>query len=142
MASWFTIQEVSRRTRLSEPTIRYYEKIGLIGVVARDDSSGHRRFTTQTVETIESLACLRAAGMRVEDMRRYLALLGQGNAAAAEQRDLFTQHARRLAGEIEQLKLRLEYLERKSEMWDARARGDDAAELRAIESVIRIARKF
>jgi MerR family transcriptional regulator, copper efflux regulator len=38
-----TIRDVSRRSGLSEPTLRYYEEIGLIGPIARDESSGHRR---------------------------------------------------------------------------------------------------
>jgi MerR family copper efflux transcriptional regulator len=39
-----TIEAVSRRSGLSEPTLRYYEEVGLIGPIARDDSSGHRRY--------------------------------------------------------------------------------------------------
>jgi MerR family transcriptional regulator, copper efflux regulator len=39
----FTIQDVSRRSGLSEPTLRYYEEVGLIGPIDRDASSGHRR---------------------------------------------------------------------------------------------------
>jgi len=38
-----TIQDVSRRSGLSEPTLRYYEEVGLIGPIARDARSGHRR---------------------------------------------------------------------------------------------------
>jgi MerR family transcriptional regulator, aldehyde-responsive regulator len=38
-----TIQQVSRLTGLSEWTLRYYEKVGLIDAVARDESSRHRR---------------------------------------------------------------------------------------------------
>jgi DNA-binding transcriptional MerR regulator len=37
-----TIQDVSRRSGLSEPTLRYYEQVGLIGPVERDESSGYR----------------------------------------------------------------------------------------------------
>jgi hypothetical protein len=39
-----TIQDVSRRSGLSEPTLRYYETVGLIGPIARDARSGHRRY--------------------------------------------------------------------------------------------------
>jgi MerR family transcriptional regulator, copper efflux regulator len=31
----FTIQEVSRRSGLSEPTLRYYEEAGLVGPIDR-----------------------------------------------------------------------------------------------------------
>jgi DNA-binding transcriptional MerR regulator len=47
-ARWFTIQEAARHTGLSEPTLRYYEKIGLIGAVTRDDGSRHRRYDPAT----------------------------------------------------------------------------------------------
>lgn len=36
-----TIQQVARQTGLSEPTLRYYEQIGLIPAVDRDPGSGH-----------------------------------------------------------------------------------------------------
>jgi hypothetical protein len=35
-----TIQDVSRRSGLSEPTLRYYETVRPIGPIARDESSG------------------------------------------------------------------------------------------------------
>jgi hypothetical protein len=46
----FTIQDVSRRSGLSEPTLRYYEEVGLIGPVDRDASSGHRRYSGEDGE--------------------------------------------------------------------------------------------
>src|ERR1700733_3638108 len=124
VTSRFTIQEGSHRTRVSEPTLRYYEKIGLLGPIPRDESSGHRRYDAQTIDKIESLACLRSAGMRVEDMRKYLRLLERGTEAADEQRALFPAHAERLADEIAGLQLRLIYLQAKAQMWDARDRHD------------------
>ena len=35
-----TIQDVSRRSGLSEPTLRYYEEVGLIGPIARERGDG------------------------------------------------------------------------------------------------------
>ena len=54
-----TIQEAARRSGLSEPTLRYYEEVGLIGPIARDPSSGHRRYREVEVDTPQALACLR-----------------------------------------------------------------------------------
>ncbi len=56
----FTIQDVSRRSGLSEPTLRYYEQVGLVGPVDRDENSGHRRYRDEDLHTLEALACLRA----------------------------------------------------------------------------------
>ncbi|WP_327234024.1 MerR family transcriptional regulator [Streptomyces sp. NBC_01317] len=137
-----TIQEMARRSGFSEPTLRYYEKIGLLGTVGRDESSGHRRYEPDTAARIEALSCLRSAGMTVSGMRRYLDLLAQGAAAAADQQELFAAQARKLAADIEQLQLRLTYLRRKADLWDARVRGDAEAEKRAVDDVIQVVEKF
>ncbi|MET8225981.1 MerR family transcriptional regulator [Streptomyces sp. NPDC005301] len=133
---------MARRSGFSEPTLRYYEKIGLLGTVGRDETSGHRRYGPATVERVEALSCLRSAGMAVGGMRRYLDLLAEGDAAAAEQRDLFASQAEKLAADIERLQLRLTYLRRKADLWDARVRGDADAERRAIEDVMRVMDQF
>jgi DNA-binding transcriptional MerR regulator len=54
-----TIQDVSRRSGLSEPTLRYYEEVGLIGPIERDPSSRHRRYREEDLDTLQALACLR-----------------------------------------------------------------------------------
>ena len=127
-----TIQEVSRRSGLSEPTLRYYEEVGLVGPVDRDTRSGHRRYDDADLDVLQALACLRALGMGIEDMRTYQANRARsGPAVAAEQRDLLLRHAERMTAEIAALHTRLDYLREKAALWDARAHGDTAAEAAA-----------
>jgi len=130
-----TIQEMFRRTGLSEPTLRYYEQVGLIGPVDRDENSGHRRYQSGDIDTLQALACMRACGVSIEDMRTYQANRGRGHAAAAEQRDLLLRHADRIEAEIAAQHTRMDYLRAKAGMWDARARGDAAAEAAASQRV-------
>jgi DNA-binding transcriptional MerR regulator len=132
----FTIQEVSRRSGLSEPTLRYYEEVGLLGPIARDENSGHRRYCSEDLHTLEALACLRAIRMGIDDMRTYQANRGRGHAAAAEQRDLLLRHAERIEAEIADQHARLGYLREKAALWDARARGDVAAEAEARQRLV------
>ena len=131
----FTIQDVSRRSGLSEPTLRYYEEVGLIGPVGRDASSGHRRYRDEDVDTLQILACLRAMGMGIGDMRTYQANRVRGRVAAAEQRELLLRHAERVEAQLETLRTHLDYLREKAAMWDARDRGDELAEAAAWERV-------
>jgi MerR family transcriptional regulator, copper efflux regulator len=131
-----TIQDVSRRSGLSEPTLRYYEEIGLIGPISRDASSGHRRYRTEDLDVLQALACMRALGVGIEDMRAYQANRSGGHAAAAEQRDLLLRHAGRIEGEIAAQHTRLDYLREKAALWDARTRGDTAAEADAQQRVM------
>ena len=129
------IRVVATQTGLTEPTLRYYEKMGLIEPVSRDESSGHRRYSAETVQVIETLTNLRTAGLSIEDMRRYLRQRARGDEAAAEQKALFQAHADKLAEEIARLQTRQHYLACKVAYWDARARGD-------VDEAARVAEKL
>lgn len=131
-----TIQQVSRRSGLAESALRYYERIGLIDPVPRDESSGHRRYPPDLVAAVEALSCLRSTGMSVRDMRAYVANMRRGPAAAADQRRLFADHAERLRGEIERLRLRERYVSSKAELWAAREHGDTAAEAALTPAIV------
>ena len=134
-----TIQQVSRQTGLSEPTLRYYEEVGLIGPIARDASSGHRRYGDGELDALQALACLRAMGVGIQDMRTYQANRALGVVAAGDQRDLMLKHASRVRDEIETLGVHLEYLSRKAALWDARDRGsahDEAAAQARVHEVL------
>jgi MerR family copper efflux transcriptional regulator len=126
-----TIQAVSRRSGLSEPTLRYYEEVGLIGPGQRDPKSRHRRYREQDLDTLQALACLRAMGVGIADMRTYQANRLRGHEAAGEQRDLLSRHAVRIEAEIETLRVHLDYLRAKAALWDARDRDDGDAETAA-----------
>ncbi len=121
----FTLQEVVQRSGLSEHTLRYYERIGLLDSVKRDSSSGHRRYTAEEVQNIEMLACLRATGMSIDGMRTYSALLKEGNVAANRQLELFEEQRKMLEQEIAQKQRHLRYLELKVAYWQAVQHGDD-----------------
>jgi DNA-binding transcriptional MerR regulator len=122
----FTLQEVVQRSGLSEYTLRYYERIGLLDTVNRDSSSNHRRYTAEDVHKIEALACLRATGMSIDDMRKYFALLKDGKAAADQQLELFEAQRKALEQEIARKQGHLRYLEQKVAYWQAVQQGDDA----------------
>lgn len=119
-----TIKQMATRSGLSEYTLRYYEKIGLIQPIPRDGSSGHRRYSADTAQTVEALACLRASGLSLDEMRLYLQLRKRGDAAAAEQKALFLAHAQKVEEELCQLKIRQQYLSNKVAYWDARLNGN------------------
>jgi DNA-binding transcriptional MerR regulator len=48
-----TIQDVSRRSGLSEPTSRYHEEVGLIRPIERDPSSRHRRYRDEDHDNLQ-----------------------------------------------------------------------------------------
>jgi DNA-binding transcriptional MerR regulator len=130
-----TIKQMAAQSGMSEYTLRYYEKIGLIEPIPRDGSSGHRRYSAATAQMVEALACLHASGLSLDDMRRYFRLREQGDEAAAEQKALFVAHAAEVAEEIRRLTIRQRYLSGKVAYWDARMNGDlELAEQIAVQN--------
>jgi len=111
--------------------LRYYEEIGLIGPIERDPSSRHRRCRDEDLDNLQALACLRAMGVGIDDMRTYQANRWRGHEAAGEQRDLLLRHVERIEAEIETLRIHLDYLRAKASLRDARDRGDADAETAA-----------
>ncbi len=130
-----SIQDMSKISGLSEATLRYYEKIGLIGPVPRDESSGHRRYGGHAVVMIEALGCLRATGMSVQDMRDYLRFLDGREDNATLMRELFERNVSRIQEEIERMHVRGRYLALKAELWAARERGDADGENRIVPEI-------
>jgi DNA-binding transcriptional MerR regulator len=130
-----TIRQMADLSGMSEYTLRYYEKTGLIEPIPRDESSGHRRYSRDTVQMVVSLSCLRASGFSLDEMRLYLQQRKHSDVEAAKQKALFLAHAEAVAEEIRKLQIRQRYLSGKAAYWDARLNGDLAlAEQIAVEN--------
>ncbi|HEY2442655.1 MAG TPA: MerR family transcriptional regulator [Streptosporangiaceae bacterium] len=123
----FTIQQVARLTGLSEYTLRYYEKIGLIDPVDRDDSSGHRRYDGDELTRVESLARLRAIGLGIEEMRVLMHSRGHSPETVDTKIALLAAHRNKLETEIRSLRARKRFTENRIAYWQAVLAGDKAA---------------
>ncbi|WP_285726583.1 MerR family transcriptional regulator [Psychromicrobium xiongbiense] len=88
----FTIAQVAEQTGLSQHTLRYYERDGLMpGAVARS-SSGHRQYTEADLRMIILISRLRSTGMHIRDIRRYAELLRQGPGNEGERLEILRVH--------------------------------------------------
>ncbi|MFD1954407.1 MerR family transcriptional regulator [Paenibacillus thailandensis] len=67
----YTIGQVSELTGLSIHTLRYYEKEGLLPSISRN-GSGMRRYAEKDLEALEFIGCLRATGMTISDIKRFV----------------------------------------------------------------------
>jgi DNA-binding transcriptional MerR regulator len=84
VAETYTVQQAAALTGLSKHTLRYYERVGLIQPMGRLAGSGHRRYSAADLTRLDSLACLRATGMPIDQMRRYFELRAEGGARLAQ----------------------------------------------------------
>jgi DNA-binding transcriptional MerR regulator len=89
-------------TGFSLDTLRYYERIGLIEPVHRA-AGGQRRYSTDDVEWLGILRCLRDTGMPIARMREYAEQARGGDGTFAERLTLLEEHDRAVAEQIELL---------------------------------------
>jgi DNA-binding transcriptional MerR regulator len=109
----FTVSEMAEATGLTAHTLRYYEREGLIAPVERSDSSGHRTYGPEDLRAIEFLKRLRATGMPIALMRRYMSLVRQGDATFAERRAILVAHRDAVRTQIAEMQQHLEVIDYK-----------------------------
>lgn len=73
-----TIQEAAEATGLSAHTLRYYERIGLIHPIDREENT-RRLYTPDDLGWINFLMKMRATGMSIREMQRYAQLQRMGD---------------------------------------------------------------
>jgi DNA-binding transcriptional MerR regulator len=69
----YSIKETSELTGITEDTIRYYEKIGLLPQALRKENR-HRVYSTSDIETMRLVGCLKKTGMPLDEMRPFLTI--------------------------------------------------------------------
>ena len=90
------IKKVSEQTGISADTIRYYERIGLLPRVTRN-KSGVRDFSERDIATLEFVRCFRKAGMSVESLIEYMALVEEGDGTEEARMTLLEEQRDKLA---------------------------------------------
>jgi len=97
-----TIQEVAQATGLTPHTLRYYERIGLIHPINREENT-RRIYTADDVGWIDFLLKLRATGMSIKDMQRYAELQRQGNETLPERVEMLMSLRDKVETHIEEM---------------------------------------
>ena len=111
-----TISEVSRRYELSADTLRYYERVGLIPPVPRN-SSGVRNYDEASLNWVELIKCMRAAGVSIEALIEYSRLFQLGEETMEARKGLLVEQRRQLLGRMEDMQRSLNRLDEKIEKY-------------------------
>ena len=106
------ISEAAERSGLSVDTLRFYEKIGLIAPVMRDDA-GRRDYGEDDIGWIRFLDQLNATGMKQAERVRYARLRQEGAATYRERREMLEAHREVIAARLEAMKDTLMLMDRK-----------------------------
>ena len=109
-----TIKEASQVTGVSADTLRYYERIGLIPAVPRNESGIHN-YDEASIGWINFIKCMRGAGLPIEALIEYVALCKEGDktevsrkAILIEQRDILQQRIESLQKTLVKLNYKID----------------------------------
>ncbi|MBZ0317125.1 MAG: MerR family transcriptional regulator [Anaerolineae bacterium] len=108
-AETLKIQQVAEKTGLSIYTLRYYELEGLVAPVPRE-KNGHRAYSEDDIYSIIFVTKLRAAGMPIADIRRYVELARQGESTAGERLQILEEHKCAVEQQLAELTQHLEVI--------------------------------
>lgn len=98
----YTIGEVSKLTGLSVPTLRYYDKEGLIPNINRNEN-GLRNFTEQDLGTINIVTCIKGAGASIREIKEYMDLCKLGDSTLEARKQFFIEKKRDVEEQMKHL---------------------------------------
>ena len=111
------IAEVSEQYGISLDTLRYYERIGLIPPVTRNES-GIRDYKELDVRRVEFVKCMRSAGLPIEVLIEYIGLVQRGDQTIEARKDILVEQRQLLISRMEQMQKTLDILDHKIEVYE------------------------
>ena len=113
-----TITQVSQKYGLSQDTLRYYERVGLIPAVKRS-AGGIRNYGEEECNWVEFIVCMRGAGIEVEALIEYVSLFQAGDATLEARKNILVNQRQKLARRAEELQNTLARLDKKIENYES-----------------------
>ncbi len=99
VGDYVKIGQVSQKYNVSADTLRYYEKIGLIGPV-RKNKSNVRNYDEEVLKQIEFVMCMRQANVSIEALIRYMKLYKKGDETLAERRKILQDELKNVNNDV------------------------------------------
>lgn len=111
------ITEIGEKYHVTQDTLRYYERIGLIPYVNRS-RGGIRDYTEEDERWVEFITCMRSAGLSIEVLIEYVSLFQKGDKTNDARKALLVEQRDLLAAKIDGLNKTLERLNVKIERYE------------------------
>ncbi|HEX2997681.1 MAG TPA: MerR family transcriptional regulator [Anaerolineales bacterium] len=111
------IAEVSEKYGLSVDTLRYYERVGLIPPVHRNEG-GIRDYDDLDLRRVDFIKCMRGAGLPVEVLIEYMGLVQQGDSTIEARKEILIEQRDLVAARLEEMQKTLDRLNYKIEVYE------------------------
>lgn len=114
----YKIGEFAKLVGLSTYTLRYYEDQGLI--MPQRDAAGVRFYTLEDVKWVGFILHLKGTGMRITELKQYVALRVQGDATIEARKALLQKAKAQAEAELAERQANLQILTRKIDWYDGK----------------------
>jgi DNA-binding transcriptional MerR regulator len=111
------IAEVSETYGISADTLRYYERIGLLPPVHRNES-GIRDYDELDLRRVEFIKCMRSAGLPIDVLIEYVGLVQQGDRTIEARKGILIAQRELLAARMKEMQKTLDLLDHKIEVYE------------------------
>ncbi len=111
------IAEVSEQYDITTDTLRYYERIGLIPPVNRNES-GIRNYNELDLRRVDFIKCMRSAGLPIEVLIEYVGLVQQGDKTIEARKEILKEQRELLVARMKEMQNTLNILNHKIEVYE------------------------
>lgn len=111
------IKQAAEQFDLTTDTLRYYERIGLIPPVSRNES-GYRDYSDIDLNWVSFIKCMRDAGVSVESLIEYVSLFQEGTDSISTRKEILIDQRQELAEKIRVMQETLAKLDEKIEGYE------------------------
>lgn len=108
----YSIKEVSERFHISPYTLRYYEKEELLPPIHRSDK-GTRLYSDVDLEWLQLICCMRATGMSMSYIKKYVDLCRLGEDTIPERHQIIIKQKEIIENQIKKYKDLLKVVNKK-----------------------------
>lgn len=115
--NYYTIKEVSEKTKISTYTLRYYEREGLIPFVHRLGNS-HRLYSEENLEWLQLVSCMRATNMSISDIKSYIDMSLLGEDTIPERHEMILNQKKIIEAHIKEYKGYLKIINKKFKRYE------------------------
>ncbi|QWU13778.1 MerR family transcriptional regulator [Paenibacillus sophorae] len=112
MENKFSSKQVAEETGLSVHTLRYYEQIGLIDGIERDEN-GYRQYSESDIVWFQALRYFRAMGMPIREIQQFIAMQNREDSTITARRQFVESYRRKVIDQLKELEKTLEKIDHK-----------------------------
>lgn len=122
----FTIGEMAKKLGVAASTLRYYDKEGLFPFMERSEG-GIRVFKESDYEFLKIIHCLKATGMQIKDIKKFIEFVLQGDESIDARLEIFQKQKLEVEKQISELQETLETVKFKCWYYETAKRAGSTA---------------